>query len=315
MVVNSRRRDGLGECSNASGTSTPIQSQQQTENAEDGSNAQARAESTAPNTEPRTEEEPEEPDYPILRIYILSRVKVETFGMSKFGAAALRGKAIVLAQVAQLKLTPLQELTLDVVGLMESMLEICTTVTEAEDSITEPMDAREYRALSEHDRAVRKNVRWVRSVDTLEGTYEERKCNNDKNCRAHMDKVVTGEERWRTPGHVYAPDLDSRQWCRWVLGARPLHQHFATAWHRTAEEKAYDIEIFDGFLGDHLLYDSVLWTLSVLLVVLCWLCLPFLFITLPHSVYRFMRRARTVAHAREYYPQLAGVEERTYKDL
>lgn len=125
-------------------------------------------------TQPDADVVDKTPDYDALRKRILEGVQIQTFGMSKLGAASLRGKAVVMQMVSALKLTPEQEDQLGVLSLMVEMQSITTSLTEADRALIQPMSEEKYDALQQHDRAVRKNTRWVHKNSDYTGKYKER---------------------------------------------------------------------------------------------------------------------------------------------
>jgi len=131
-----------------------------------------------------------EPDYEEIRRYALSRVEAECFGMSKFAAAQMRGKTVVMQIVASHKLTPAQYLTLDVPALMLDMQRVTTTLNDADRELITPITEEEFDDLKDHDRRVRKNVVLVKSDQDFDGEYLDRVSDNAE-CHEEAKEVQT----------------------------------------------------------------------------------------------------------------------------
>lgn len=257
--------------------------------------------------QPVADRKEELPDFVAIRRRILTAVQVNTIGMSKFGAASIRGKAVVTQAVAALKLTPEQEETLDVLSIMEEMQNLTTTLSEADRALIEPMSENDYEELRNHDRAVRKNTRWVRVEDDYSGDFEDRVRHNRRlvkgvaspSCPTCLSSTA-GEEA----------DVEFHPNC-----PVPYHDRALLA---QASNYAYAIraECTTRF-GDALAARNLDYAIVFVVGLLCLLASPFLALgTFFLGMFKAMAHRRaSYARYQRFYPAYGVTIRKEYADL
>jgi len=252
-------------------------------------------------------EEEEQPDYVAIRRRILTAVQLQTFGMSRFGAASIRGKAVVTQAVAALKLKPEQEDALDVLSIMEEMQALTTTLSEADRAVIQPMSEKEYEELRNHDRAVRKNTRWVRVEDDYSGDFQDRV--------RHNRRLVNGVATSQCPtcmGSTVGELADAKH-----HPTCPVPNH-DRALLEQARRYADDVKgEFFTRLGDILSASSLDYLLVLVVGLLCLVASPALAVgTLFGGVFKVRaRRTQAAARWQSHYPAFGVVLRKEYADL
>jgi hypothetical protein len=227
--------------------------------------------------------------------------------MSKFGAASIRGKAVVTQAVAALKLKPEHEDALDVLSIMEEMQELTTSLSEADRALIKPMSTRKYEELRNHDRAVRKNTRWVRVKDDYSGDFEDRV--------RHNRRLVRGVATPQCPtclGSTVGEKADAS-----YHPTCPVPNH-DRALLEQAESYADDVKgEFLTRLGDTLSAFNLDYTLVVVIGILFLLASPVLALgTLLGGVFKVRsRRRQAVERWQSHYPAYGVVLRKEYADL